>query len=179
MGFYVFVQIVCDVCEYGVMVRFVDINESFWDNVMEFDGQGGLVLWLGFCQIKGICEEDVVWIIVVCGNGYLSVEEVWWWVGIGLLVIMWLVEVDVFVGFGFVCCEVLWEVKVIWLDKFLLLFEVDMDGEVIFEVFVNLFVMILGEQVVEDYVFMCLSFKVYLVVLLCDQLMLVDVVLVE
>ncbi|MCP4822002.1 MAG: error-prone DNA polymerase, partial [Shimia sp.] len=41
MGFYAPAQIVRDAREHGVEVRAVDINESFWDNVMEPDGRGG------------------------------------------------------------------------------------------------------------------------------------------
>lgn len=36
MGFYVLVQLVCDVVEYGVCVLLVDVNVSGWDNVFEF-----------------------------------------------------------------------------------------------------------------------------------------------
>ncbi len=42
MGFYAPAQIVRDAREHGVTVRPVDINASFWDNVMEPDDKGGL-----------------------------------------------------------------------------------------------------------------------------------------
>ena len=170
MGFYAPAQIVRDAREHGVLVRPVDINESFWDNVMEPDGQGGLALRLGFRQIKGIREEDAAWITAARGNGYLSVEEVWRRAGIGPAVITRLAEADVFAGLGFVRREALWEAKAIRSDKPLPLFEADMDGEAIFEAPANLPAMTLGEQVVEDYVSMRLSLKAHPVALLRDQL---------
>lgn len=170
MGFYAPAQIVRDAREHGVTVRPVDINESFWDNVMEPDGQGGLALRLGFRQIKGIREEDAAWITAARGNGYLSVEEVWRRAGIGPAVITRLAEADVFAGLGFVRREALWEAKAIRSDKPLPLFEADMDGEAIFEAPANLPAMTLGEQVVEDYVSMRLSLKAHPVALLRDQL---------
>ncbi|MEZ5720753.1 MAG: error-prone DNA polymerase [Paracoccaceae bacterium] len=41
MGFYAPAQIVGDARDHGVEVRPIDINASYWDNVMEPDGQGG------------------------------------------------------------------------------------------------------------------------------------------
>ncbi len=53
MGFYAPAQIVRDAREHGVTVRPVCINASYWDNVMEPDGQGGLALRLGFPPDQG------------------------------------------------------------------------------------------------------------------------------
>ena len=58
MGFYAPAQIVRDAREHGVEVRPVCVNASYWDNVLEPDGRGGLALRLGFRQIKGMREED-------------------------------------------------------------------------------------------------------------------------
>jgi len=54
MGFYAPAQIVRDAREHGVTVRPVCINASYWDNVMEPDGNGGLALRLGFRHVKGL-----------------------------------------------------------------------------------------------------------------------------
>ena len=78
IGFYAPAQIVRDAREHGVEVRPVSINASYWDNVMEADGRGGLALRLGFRQIKSMREEDAAWITGPrAGNGYLAVEDVW------------------------------------------------------------------------------------------------------
>ena len=170
MGFYAPAQIVRDAREHGVVVRPVDINESFWDNVMEPDGQGGLALRLGFRQIKGIREEDAAWITAARGNGYLSVEEVWRRAGISPSAITRLAEADVFSELGLSRREALWAAKAIRSDKPLPLFESDMDGEAIFEPAPDLPAMTLGEQVVEDYVATRLSLKAHPVALLRAQL---------
>ncbi len=62
MGFYAPAQIVRDAREHGVQVRPVCVNASYWDNVMEPDGEGGLGLRLGFRQIKGMPEEEATWL---------------------------------------------------------------------------------------------------------------------
>ena len=54
MGFYAPAQIVRDARAHGVEVRPVCVNASYWDNVLEPDGRGGLALRLGFRQIKGM-----------------------------------------------------------------------------------------------------------------------------
>ena len=58
MGFYAPAQIVRDAREHGVEVLPVCVNRSFWDNVMEADGRGGIALRLGFRQIKAMREEE-------------------------------------------------------------------------------------------------------------------------
>ena len=70
MGFYAPAQIVRDAREHGVEVRPVCINASYWDNVLEPDGRGGLALRLGFRQIKAMREDDADWIAAARGNGY-------------------------------------------------------------------------------------------------------------
>ncbi|MGB8623367.1 MAG: error-prone DNA polymerase, partial [Paracoccaceae bacterium] len=77
MGFYAPAQIVRDAREHGVTVRPVCINASYWDNVMEPDGRGGLALRLGFRQIRAMPEEEAHWIAGARGNGYRTVEDVW------------------------------------------------------------------------------------------------------
>ena len=76
-GFYAPAQIVRDAREHGQTVRPVDINASYWDNVMEPDGRGGLALRLGFRQIRAMAEDEAQWIAAARGNGYQSVEDVW------------------------------------------------------------------------------------------------------
>ena len=54
MGFYAPAQIIDDAKKHGVEVKPVDINNSFWDNVMEKNTKGGLDLRLGFRQIRSM-----------------------------------------------------------------------------------------------------------------------------
>ncbi|WP_299620213.1 error-prone DNA polymerase [uncultured Tateyamaria sp.] len=166
MGFYAPAQIVRDAREHGVKVRPICINASFWDNVMEPDGQGGLALRLGFRQIKGLSEEDATWITAARGNGYRSVRDVWRRAGLGPNVIISLAEADAFAGIDLSRRDALWEAKALVPGPALPLFANDIDGEVVDEPAALLPQMTLGEEVVEDYVSTRLTLKAHPVALL-------------
>ena len=170
MGFYAPAQIVRDAREHGVTVRPVCIQQSYWDNVMEPDGQGGLALRLGFRQIKGLREEDATWIAAARGNGYGAVADLWRRAGLSPAIITRLAEADAFAGLGLSRREALWEAKALAGDAPLPLFALDMDGEAIDEPAVHLPAMTLGEEVVEDYVTTRLSLKAHPLALLRDRL---------
>jgi error-prone DNA polymerase len=166
MGFYAPAQIVRDAREHGVSVRPICVNASFWDNVMEPDGKGGLALRLGFRQIKGLSEEDATWITAARGNGYQSVRDVWRRAGLGPNVLVRLAEADAFATAGISRREALWEAKALAPGAALPLFATDIDGEVVDEPTALLPEMTLGEQVVEDYVSTRLTLKAHPVALL-------------
>ncbi|MEL7124737.1 MAG: error-prone DNA polymerase [Pseudomonadota bacterium] len=166
MGFYAPAQIVRDAREHGVTVRPICINASFWDNVMEPDGKGGLALRLGFRQIKGLSEEDATWITAARGNGYPSVRDVWRRAGAAHQVLVRLAEADVFASLGLGRRDALWEAKAIAPGPILPLFAKDIDGEVVDEPTALLPAMTLGEEVVEDYVSTRLTLKAHPVALL-------------
>ena len=170
MGFYAPAQIVRDAREHGVTVLPVDINASFWDNVMEPDGQGGLALRLGFRQIRAMAEEEAGWIAAARGNGYQSVEDVWRRAGTGPKLLRILAEADAFAGLGLSRREALWAAKAFVPGGELPLFAGDLDGESIDEPEVALPQMTLGEEVVEDYVSMRLTLRAHPLALLRDRL---------
>ncbi|MCJ7871075.1 error-prone DNA polymerase [Phaeobacter sp. J2-8] len=169
MGFYAPSQIVRDAREHGVTVRPVCVQNSYWDNVMEPDGRGGLALRLGFRQIKGLREEDANWITAARGNGYQSVRDIWRRAGLAAPVLARLAEAD---GFAALMTrrEALWEAKALTTPKTLPLFEGDLDGEAIDEPTANLPTMTLGEEVVEDYVALRLTLRAHPLALLRDRL---------
>lgn len=166
MGFYAPAQIVRDARAHGVEVRPVCINNSYWDNVMEPDGQGGLALRLGFRQIKGLRDEDAAWLTAARGNGYHEVEDVWRKAGIAPPVIERLAEADAFAALGLNRREALWAAKAITARKPLPLFARELEGEGIYEPAADLPQMGLGEEVVEDYVAMRLSLRAHPVALI-------------
>jgi DNA polymerase III alpha subunit len=170
MGFYAPAQIVRDAREHGVTVRPVCINASYWDNVMEPDGNGGLALRLGFRQVKGLAEEDAAWITGARGNGYLQVRDVWRRAGVPPATVTRLAEADAFAGLGLGRRDALWEAKALAGDRPLPLFAGDMDGEGLNEPAAHLPAMTLGEEVVEDYVAMRLSLKAHPLALLRNAL---------
>jgi len=174
MGFYAPAQIVRDAREHGVEVRPVCVNASYWDNVMEPDGRGGLALRLGFRQIKGLREEDAAWLTAARGNGYREVAELWRRAGLGPAVIARLAEADAFAGCGFSRREALWVAKAVAADRPLPLFAQDLGGEVIEEAAAHLPQMTLGEQVVEDYVALRLSLRAHPMALLRHRLTPID-----
>ncbi len=166
MGFYAPAQIVRDAREHGVEVRPICIQMSYWDNVMEPDGTGGLALRLGFRQIKGLAEDDAQWIAGARGNGYREVADVWRRAGLAPAVLSRLAEADAFAALGLTRREALWQAKALTKGPELPLFALDIDGEGIAEPNPQLPDMTLGEQVVEDYVAMRLSLKAHPVALL-------------
>ncbi|MEM9268364.1 MAG: error-prone DNA polymerase, partial [Pseudomonadota bacterium] len=166
MGFYAPAQIVRDAREHGVEVRPIDINESYWDNVMEPDGRGGLAVRLGFRQIKSMREDEAAWICSARGNGYRSPEEVWRRAGTPAHLIAALAEADAFLSLGLNRREALWEAKAIHGTDPLPLFARELEGEGIHEPPVALPEMTEGEEVVEDYVSMRLTLRRHPVALL-------------
>ena len=166
MGFYAPAQIIRDAREHDVQVRPVCVNNSYWDNVMEPDGLGGLSLRLGFRQIKGLREDDAAWLCAARGNGYLSVPEVWRRAGLAPAVVARLAEADAFASLGLSRREALWEAKALTADAPLPLFALDIDGEGVMEPVAHLPQMSLGEEVVEDYVAMRLSLRAHPLALL-------------
>ncbi|MEL7099174.1 MAG: error-prone DNA polymerase [Pseudomonadota bacterium] len=166
MGFYAPAQIVRDAREHGVEVRPVCVQSSYWDNVMEPDGRGGLALRLGFRQVKGLSEEDAAWLTASRGNGYAELRDVWRRAGLGPAVVARLAEADAFAALGLSRREALWEAKALTPGAPLPLFAGDIDGEVVNEPAALLPDMTLGEEVVEDYVSMRLTLKAHPVALL-------------
>ena len=152
MGFYAPAQIVRDAREHRVDVRPVSISHSFWDNVMEPDGRGGLALRLGFRQIKAMREEEATWITAARGNGYLTVEDVWRRAGTPPRLLYRLAEADAFAPLGLSRREAQWQARAITGDAPLPLFARELEGEGIMEPSVYFTEMTEGEHVVEDYV---------------------------
>jgi DNA polymerase III alpha subunit len=159
MGFYAPAQIVRDAREHGVEVRPVDINASYWDNVMERDDRGGLALRLGFRQIKAMREEEAGWIAAARGNGYRGVTDVWRRAGVEPRLIRVLAEADAFAALGLSRREALWEAMALGGETPLPLFGGDLDGEGIVEPAAVLPAMTEGEEVVEDYVALRLTLR--------------------
>ena len=166
MGFYAPAQIVRDAREHGVTVRPVCINASYWDNVMEPDGRGGLALRLGFRQIRKMREEEAMWICSARGNGYTEVEDVWRRAGTPPHVLEILAEADAFAALGDNRREALWHAKAVKGAAPLPLFAQELDGEGLEEPPVTLPEMSAGENVVEDYVSMRLTLRAHPMALL-------------
>jgi len=165
MGFYAPAQIVRDAREHGVRVLPPCINASHWDNVME-ESEAGLALRLGLRQIRGLPEEEALWIVAARGNGYLAVEDVWRRAGVSPATVARLAEADCFASLGQTRRAALWASRALTADKPLPLFAGDIDGEGIVEPAVQFRAMTEGEAVVEDYVALRLTLRSHPVALL-------------
>ena len=170
MGFYAPAQIVRDARAHGVVVRPVSINASFWDNVMEPDGNGGLALRLGFRQIKAMREDEATWISAARGNGYQTIDDVWRRAGTPPRLLYKLAEADVFADLGLSRRESLWQARALTSRAPLPLFDRDLDGEGIAEPKPHLPEMSEGEHIIEDYSAMHLTLRRHPVALLRAQL---------
>ncbi len=170
MGFYAPAQIVRDVRAHDVEVRPVCVNASFWDNVLEPDGRGGLALRLGFRQIKAMREEEAGWICAARGNGYTEVEDIWRRAGTPPPILTILAEADAFATLGLSRREALWQAQAVKGTVPLPLFARELEGEGLQEPAVHLPKMTEGEHVVEDYVSMRLTLRSHPVALLRDRL---------
>ena len=158
MGFYAPAQIVRDAREHGVTVLPPCINRSYWDNVLE-ESLDGLRLRLGFRQIKGLPEEEAMWIVSSRGNGYPGVEDLWRRAGVRPPTLAKLAEADAFAVLGLNRREALWAAQGVAGLAPLPLFARDIDGEGLDEVEVRFPDLTEGEAVVEDYVSMRLTLR--------------------
>jgi error-prone DNA polymerase len=159
MGFYAPAQLVRDARDHGVEVRPVSVNGSVWDCTIEPRADGSHALRLGFRQVKGMREEDAVWIEAARGNGYPDVESVWRRAGVRPDVLDRLAEADGFACLGLSRRDALWQAKALKAPKPLPLFGMDGEGER--EPAVDLPRMTLGQEVIEDYLALRLSLRTH------------------
>lgn len=158
MGFYAPAQIVRDAREHGVTILPPCINRSHWDNAMEPDSRGRLALRLGFRQIRGLAEEEALWIVAARGNGYPRIADLPRRAGVSPATITRLAEADCFASLGLSRRAALWEAKALAGGPDLPLFD-GIEGENIAEPAVTLAEMTEGESVVEDYVALRLTLR--------------------
>ena len=168
MGFYAPAQLVRDARERGVEVRPVSVDQSHWDCTLESRPDGALALRLGFRQIKGMREEDALWIVAARGNGYPDVESLWRRAGVGPDVLERLAEADAFTALGLNRREALWAAKALAGPAPLPLFGADGEGGQ--EPAVTLPAMTFGQEVIEDYLALRLSLRAHPMELLRPRL---------
>ena len=166
MGFYAPAQIVRDARAHGVRVLAPCINASQWDNVMEPDGSGNLALRLGLRQIKGLAEDEALWLAAARGNGYRTVQDVWRRAGTTAATLTRLAEADCFAALGLARRDALWQARALSGPEPLPLFAADLDGETLAEPAVTFAAMTIGEQVVEDYASLRLTLRAHPLALL-------------
>ena len=170
MGFYAPAQIIDDARKHDVEIKPVDINNSFWDNVMEKNTKGGLDLRLGFRQIRSMRKIDSETITNLRGNGYQTIEDVWRRGDIQPHILHTLANADVFASLNISRRQAIWQAKAIKNTKILPLFSKHWQNELLNEPSIKLPEMTLGENVVEDYFSLKLSLRIHPVALLRHKL---------
>ena len=202
MGFYAPSQLVRDAREHGVEIRPVDINASDWDSTLEDRDpdeadtarrmmrrhremenviETQKAVRLGFRQVKGLREDDMVQLVERRGRGYDSVRDLWLRSGLKRAQIERLADADAFRSIGLDRRAALWAVRALddhAAEERLPLFErmsqrADPDEagiEIAGEAEIRLPPMPPGEQVVHDYRYVSLSLKAHPVSFLRRQL---------
>jgi error-prone DNA polymerase len=110
MGFYQPAQIIIDAKKHGVVVRAIDINHSYWDNVLEEKDGQYCALRLGFRQIKGMRQEDMELLVANRHPAYTGIHELRN-IGLSEAALLKLAEADAFLSIGLDRRAALWKVS--------------------------------------------------------------------
>ncbi|GAA4327645.1 error-prone DNA polymerase [Mucilaginibacter gynuensis] len=168
MGFYQPAQIVQDARNHDVQILPVDVNYSDWDNTLEAKGGKYYAMRLGFRQVKGLKEDDMLLLITMRDGGYMHIDQLRA-VGVPEAALEKLADADAFRSMGADRRMALWEVSAL-ADRPIGLFDGQV-SETVLEDTIPLPLMTRGEHVVQDYVSTGLSLKDHPVGLLRAQLM--------
>lgn len=167
MGFYQPAQIVRDAREHGVQVLPVDVNYSEWDNTLEQKGGKFYTVRLGFRQVKGLREDDMVQLVAMREDGYRHIDQLRA-AGVPEAALEKLADADAFRSLGTDRRMALWEVSAL-ADRPVGLFDGQL-SETVLELPVELPAMTRGEHVVQDYISTGLSLKDHPIDLVRPQL---------
>jgi error-prone DNA polymerase len=158
MGFYQPAEIVDDARQHGVTVRPVDINYSYWDNIMEEKDGEYCAVRLGFRQVKGLKEKDMQVLVANRGTGYTDLIQISD-AGVPKAAIERLTDADAFRSIGLDRRQALWEVPAINTKPAgLFAGKKDIDTQ---QLQINLPAMKASEHVVHDFAFTGLSLKAH------------------
>jgi error-prone DNA polymerase len=158
MGFYQPAQIIIDARKHGVLIKEIDINNSFWDNTLENPEEGkNRILRLGFRQLKGFKKTEAEILIAGREKKYQSVDDLRD-TGISPSSLSLLAEGDAFRSIGLDRREAMWQVTV--KDQPQHLFKGKKAQDALYEQ-ISLPKMMVSEHVVTDYASTGLSVKAH------------------
>jgi error-prone DNA polymerase len=169
MGFYAPAEIVRDAREHDVEVRHVDVNDSTWDNLLEFNQTGELAVRLGFRQVNGFSEAWANAIAAHRRNGYDKVDQVARRAKLSKRALIILAEADGFQSINMDRREILWAVRRVPDDDALPLFAASYVEEQPDEDIAPLPVMPESEHVLADYQMLRLSLRAHLMKFLRER----------
>ena len=110
MGFYQPAQIVIDTRKRGVEVRPADINYSQWDNCLEEQAGRHRAVRLGFRQIKGLGENDMLVLLSGRKTAYRNINQLVD-AGVPQPALERLADADAFRSIGLDRRQALWEIS--------------------------------------------------------------------
>ena len=172
MGFYQPAQIIIDARKHGVNVLPVDINYSYWDNILEGKTDKYYFIRLGFRQVKGLSEDDINILVAARTIPFTNIPSLRD-AGISIAVLERLADADAFRSIGIDRRQALWEVSALN-DRPTGMFT-GQPSETASEQDVDLPVMSLSEHVVQDYGATSLSLKAHPVSFVREKLMMLQV----
>ena len=158
MGFYAPAQLVTDAREHGVEVRPIDVNHSSWGNTLEEKVNRYCALRLGFRQIEGIYEKDIMILVSARQTVFTGINQILD-AGVSIKTLEKLADADAFRSLGLDRRKALWEITALR-DHPLGLFK-GQASETKTETNVSLPEMSLSEHVVQDYGATSLSLKAH------------------
>jgi error-prone DNA polymerase len=167
MGFYQPAQIVRDARDHDVTVLPVDVNYSYWDNVLEEKAGNYFSVRLGFREVKGLKEDEMLLLVNSRIKPYQYIDELRA-IGISETALENLTDADAFRSLGADRRKALWEVSALG-DRPIELFN-GQPSETSKEIQVSLPLMTEGEHVVQDYAATGLSLKNHPVALVREKL---------
>ncbi len=158
MGFYQPAQIVIDARKHGVVVRPVDINHSNWDNTLEEKDGRYCAVRLGFRQVNGLREDDILRLVSERKVGYQNIDQLLN-AGVSPSALERLADADAFRSVGLDRRQALWEVSALH-DHPTGVFA-GTPSQSATEEQTELPVMTPGEHVIQDYASTSLSLKAH------------------
>jgi error-prone DNA polymerase len=158
MGFYQPAQLVIDARNHGVEFRPVDVNHSIWDFTLEEKTGKYCVVRMGFRQIKGVSEEEMVLLIAGRTQPYTSIPALQD-AGLSAASLEKLADANAFRSMGLDRRQALWEVAALG-DRPIGLFTGQSSGHAA-EKDVTLPCMTESEHVVHDYASTSLSLEAH------------------
>ena len=168
MGFYQPAQIIIDARKHGVVVKPIDVNFSFWDNMLEETEGKYKVIRLGFRQITGIRQDEMELLVAARKQPYASIHLVRD-AGVSQSAIEKLADADAFGSMGLDRRQAMWEATALADRPFGLFTGQQSQSE--FEQPVQLPRLTPAEHVVQDYASTSLSLKAHPVSFVRQQLL--------
>jgi error-prone DNA polymerase len=168
MGFYKPAQLIQDARNHNIEVRPIDVNHSEWDNMLEKRVKRYYPLRLGFRNIVGLREDDILILLAGRKEHYKTITELYD-AGVPQAALERLADADAFNSLGLDRRKALWEVSAL-LDTPHGLFKGQTPKKMYDSPQIELPFMNIAEHVIQDYASTSFSLKAHPVSLVREKL---------